>query len=81
MTTAISDPSTNPPYYNDDDVMQVIERYNLGFCLGNVVKYILRSANKNGTVDLRKALWYLQREISNPRTWELFIGSISKSAS
>lgn len=39
-------PTTNPPYYNGDDVMQVIERYNLGFCLGNSVKYILRAGKK-----------------------------------
>lgn len=65
--------------------MQIIERYNLGFCLGNSIKYILRSGKKidnkinrvktqkehsniviNSTLtDLKKALWYLEREISN----------------
>jgi hypothetical protein len=62
----ISDPdSITPPYYNGDDVMQIIERYDLSFCLGNVIKYTLRSKNKNGIEDLKKALWYLKREISH----------------
>jgi hypothetical protein len=44
-----TDNPTTPPYYNGDDVMQVIERYNLGFCLGNSVKYILRAGKKIDT--------------------------------
>lgn len=60
------DDPVNPDYYNGDDVMQIIERYNLDFCLGNVVKYILRSGKKTANkpiVDLEKALWYLERKI------------------
>ena len=37
----------------------------MGFCLGNVVKYILRADYKgNRLQDLKKAAWYLDREIS-----------------
>lgn len=34
-----------------------------GYCKGNVLKYLWRERHKGGTVDLQKALWYLQ-EIS-----------------
>ena len=54
----------NPSYYQGDRVMRIIEDFNLGFRLGSVVKYILRESNKNGLQDLRKALWYLEREIA-----------------
>lgn len=37
----------------------------LGFNLGNVVKYAARAGKKDDRLqDLRKALYYLQREIS-----------------
>jgi hypothetical protein len=36
----------------------------MNFCLGNAVKYIWRAGLKGGTVeDLRKAQWYIEREI------------------
>lgn len=31
----------------------------LGFCEGNIVKYITRYKDKNGLEDLNKALWYI----------------------
>lgn len=49
------------------EAIKVIEAWGLGFCLGNVVKYICRAGNKEGALaidDLKKAEWYLQREIS-----------------
>lgn len=55
----------NPDYYNGDDVMQIIERYNLDFKLGQVIKYVLRSGKKGDVkTDLMKAKWYLDREIN-----------------
>lgn len=33
------------------------------FCLGNVLKYLWRYKHKNGTEDLKKAKWYLERLI------------------
>ena len=46
--------------------IEVIEDWNLGFCLGNAIKYIARAEHK-GTKkkDLEKVLWYIQREIDN----------------
>ena len=38
---------------------------NMGFCLGNAVKYIWRHKSKgNELEDLKKARWYLDREIA-----------------
>jgi len=37
----------------------------LGFCLGNVLKYVWRAGLKGDEIeDLRKARWYLDREIA-----------------
>lgn len=48
------------------EVIDIIEGADLGFHLGNVVKYILRAPHKgNKRQDLEKAAWYLQREIQN----------------
>lgn len=48
------------------EVINIIEAYKLGFALGNTIKYILRADKKgNRLQDLRKALWYLNREIQN----------------
>lgn len=60
----MSDP-VNPAHYKGDLVMRIIERFGLGFRLGNVVKYILRHGEKAGLEDLRKARWYLDREIAD----------------
>lgn len=30
-----------------------------GFLLGNIIKYVTRYKHKNGSTDLRKAMWYL----------------------
>jgi len=44
----------------------VIEAFGLGFHLGNVVKYILRCGKKDADIqELKKARWYLEREIAN----------------
>lgn len=60
----------HPPHYggadNPYEAIKVIEAWELGFCLGNCVKYISRAGKKNNRLeDLQKALWYLQREIDN----------------
>jgi hypothetical protein len=56
----------HPDHYqgNKFEVIDVIEDYDLGFSLGNAIKYILRADNKgNRKQDLKKAIWYIQREI------------------
>ncbi len=58
----------HPQHYGGADnvyeAINVIEAWQLSFCLGNVLKYISRAGKKGPTlVDLRKAQWYLVREI------------------
>ena len=57
----------HPDYYKRGGVeaIDAIEAWGLGFNLGNVVKYIARAGHKtaDGLQDLRKAAWYLDREI------------------
>lgn len=60
----------HPAHYGGGDnpyeVIKVIEAWGLGFNLGNVLKYIGRAGRKSDLVeDLKKALWYLNREIKN----------------
>ena len=44
--------------------IDVIESFDLGFRLGNTVKYVLRAGKKDSALqDLMKARWYLEREI------------------
>jgi hypothetical protein len=51
----------NNPY----EAIKVIEAWELGFNLGNCLKYISRAGKKGDTLeDLEKAKWYLEREIS-----------------
>jgi hypothetical protein len=43
--------------------IEYIEANGLGFCEGNIVKYVSRWKQKNGLDDLRKAEWYIRRLI------------------
>lgn len=62
----MNDEVNHPPHYNAHpggiECIQVAEHMN--FCLGNVIKYVWRADLKNGTEDLEKARWYLDREIA-----------------
>lgn len=60
----------NPSHYNSGkiEVIDFIEDQKLGFCLGNVIKYVSRAGKKDSSKtieDLEKAKWYLEREIKN----------------
>jgi predicted O-methyltransferase YrrM len=53
----------NNPY----EAIKVIDAWDLGFALGNTVKYISRAGKKNKEKeleDLKKAMWYLQHHIN-----------------
>lgn len=66
MAEAVNHPAHYGGADNPYEAIKVIEAWNLGFCLGNTVKYIARAGKKDATVqDLKKAAWYLAREISN----------------
>ena len=52
----------NNPY----EAIKVIEAWEVGFNLGNTLKYISRAGKKDNIIqDLEKALFYLDREIQN----------------
>lgn len=57
----------HPDYYKRGGIeaIDAIEAWELGFHLGNVVKYIARAGRKTAASlqDLQKAAWYLDREI------------------
>ena len=56
----------HPSHYNQGkyEAIDVIEDWKLNFNLGNTVKYISRAGHKDNIIqDLKKASWYLNREI------------------
>lgn len=64
----------HPQHYGGEadpyEVIKVIEAWGMGFCDGNVVKYMRRAGEKPGTdelEDLEKARWYLSRYIAQRR--------------
>lgn len=64
----MSEMINHPKHYGGEDnpyeAIKVIEAWELGFNLGNVVKYIARAGKKgDAKQDLEKAVWYLNREI------------------
>jgi Protein of unknwon function (DUF3310) len=61
----MSDSVNSPDHYNrfGVEVIQITEHLN--FCRGNIVKYVARAEFKgNELEDLKKARWYLDREIA-----------------
>jgi hypothetical protein len=60
------DPINSPAHYTWLGGIEVIDiTEHLGFCLGNVVKYVCRADHKGKPIeDLEKAQWYLAREIA-----------------
>lgn len=65
-----SEQVNHPSHYggenNPYEAIKVIEAWELNFCLGNVVKYVARAGKKQSKLeDLKKALWYLEREVAN----------------
>jgi hypothetical protein len=64
---SMNDNVNHPKHYNSHpsgvECIEITEHMN--FCLGNAVKYIWRASLKGKEVeDLRKARWYIDREIS-----------------
>jgi len=60
----------HPTHYggknNVYEAIKVIDDWELGFSLGNTVKYISRAGKKESDKelqDLKKAMWYLQHHI------------------
>lgn len=67
----IEDTVDHPPHYTSHpsgiECIQVTEH--MSFCLGNAIKYIWRADLKGNSVeDLKKAQWYIAREIERRST-------------
>jgi Protein of unknwon function (DUF3310) len=61
-----ADPVNHPPHYKTGGIETIdfIEAKELGYHLGNVIKYVSRAKHKgNELEDLKKAQWYLERAI------------------
>ena len=66
ITELGSDPVNHPTHYasHPSGVECITIAEHMGFNLGNAVKYIWRADLKNDAVkDLKKAYWYIDREI------------------
>ena len=61
-----TDPVNRPEHYTRGGIecIDVIEALGLGYHLGNALKYLWRCGHKADALeDLKKARWYLDREI------------------
>lgn len=68
LSTEAHDTVNHPSHYTDGkiEVIDYIEDKKLSYHLGNAVKYISRAGKKDPTKkveDLRKAAWYINREV------------------
>ena len=64
----MSDPVNNPSHYTSHpsgvECIQIVEH--MPFCVGNAIKYLWRWGLKESEKpeqDLKKAIWYIEREI------------------
>lgn len=67
LVSSMKEQVNHPDHYKSGkfEVIEIIEEFNLGFNLGNVIKYVLRAGKKNNTIeDLKKAIKYLEFEIA-----------------
>ena len=64
----------NPSHYAFDEgvieCIDYIESHAFDFVEGNIIKYVTRYQHKNGTEDLKKAKWYLDRLIKRSEEWD-----------
>jgi len=59
---AVNHPSHYVEHPSGVECITITEHFN--FCIGNAIKYLWRSGlKKNEVEDLRKAIWYIEREI------------------
>jgi len=61
----MNDNVNHPEHYTQHpsgvECIQITEH--MGFCVGNAIKYLWRHEQKGGVEDLKKARWYIDREI------------------
>lgn len=69
--SSVNEKINHPDHYkgNKFEVIDIIDDFDLNFCLGNAIKYILRAGKKDDRIqDLKKAIWYINREIQEKNT-------------
>lgn len=67
----MNDPVNHPPHYTQGgmECIEAIKAATVGLegieavCTGNAIKYLWRWKQKNGTEDLKKAIWYINKLI------------------
>ena len=61
----IKESVNHPSHYNQGiETIDYIESHDMNFNIGNVIKYVSRAKHKDNELeDLKKARWYLDREI------------------
>lgn len=63
----VHDSVVSPSHYRSHasgvECIQVTEHFS--FLRGNAIKYLWRADHKGGIEDLKKARWYIDREIAN----------------
>lgn len=67
LDSSINHPNHYGGENNPYEAIKVIEAWDLGFSLGNSIKYISRCGkkiNESTIKDLKKAQWYIEREIA-----------------
>lgn len=59
------DPVNAPHHYqcHPSGVECITVAEHMSFCIGNAMKYLWRADYKGGVEDLKKAAWYIDREI------------------
>lgn len=67
----------HPPHYRDVvpnvECIDVVKHFS--FVRGNAIKYLWRAGAKGNTVeDLKKAIWYIQREIDDLEMQSMSVG-------
>ena len=62
VSVSALDKQVSGTHYKDKGIQPIvyIHANDLGFCEGNVVKYVTRWREKGGEADLRKAIHYLE---------------------
>jgi len=60
--TSTLDKQISGDHYKDKGIQPIvyIHANNMGFCVGNVVKYVTRYKSKGGAADIKKAIHYLE---------------------
>lgn len=63
MTDNVNHPKHYTEHPSGVECIEITEH--MGFCIGNAIKYLWRAGLKGEQIeDLRKARWYIDREIS-----------------